>query len=92
MTDKLPDRIMLEGAIQVAFFYGYEDAKQGRRNPRTKEDVKSLIEQAYPRSVEGYDWRKGHWIKFRQVYGAGFDIAKLHAMIKENANEDGSKL
>lgn len=51
------------------FQLGLDDAEAGRR-PQTREELTPVLRQSFGAT----DWSIGQLRKFRQVYGAGYDM------------------
>jgi hypothetical protein len=58
-----------------AFKLGWDDARKGNTLRNRREVMQELFE-------EGSDGRKLHTAKIRQIYGAGFDLSKMHQQIE----------
>lgn len=71
-----PDDTLLRGMAEMAFGMGLVDGKK-RSKPRNGENVMGELRLAFHNSEYGCKWLVIHRLKFRQVYGAGFDIAAI---------------
>ena len=73
----LPDDALLRGMAEMAFGLGLEHGKR-RAGPIDGIRLIGDLRLAFHNSEHGVTWLVSHRLKFRQIYGAGFDIAKAH--------------
>lgn len=80
MNKPLPGYPVLRVLAETAFNMGLLDG-MARSNPRSSRKIMDQLYQAFPLMWEEYSWKVFHRYKLRQVYGAGFDMARMHQTI-----------